>query len=201
MATLRAPGQPPRGVRSEDPLDHEGRFRAHGQISYGVVGVYVFLLIVILLLFRAGTSPSFWWVPWFLGILVVAMLARYLSTSYRIDDVELQAWRIFGGRRVQLSEVRRIEYSALRDLAPGGTFFGGWGWRGRMWSPLIGWFDAIHTDAARGLLVTAGNEPVYISPTRPEEFARELSRRVRSYTGRLAVDVGDPLGSPAASGA
>jgi hypothetical protein len=186
-------------TKSQSPtvggFDAEGRFRSHGRISYGVVGAYVFLLIVIVLLFHEGTVTNLWWVPWFLGILVVAMLARYLSTTYRIDDAQLEAWRLFGGRRVQLSEVRRIEYSALRDLAPGGSFFGGWGWRGRMWSPIIGWFDAIHTDASRGLLVTAAGDPVFISPKDPERFARELSRRVRSYTGRLAVDVGDPFGS------
>ena len=62
-----------------------------------------------------------------------------------------------------------------------------------MWSPVIGRFDSIHTDAVRGVLVTAGEYPLYVSPRDPAAFARELSRRVRSYSGRLAVDVGDPL--------
>lgn len=177
------------------PYDAEGRYHAHGRISWGVVGVYIFLFLVILLLFSHDTGSSYWWVPWVLGLFVVALLARYVSTNYRIDDMQLAARRLFGGRRIRLDEIRRIEYIALHDLAPGGTFFGGWGWHGRMWSPQIGSFDAIFTDAAKGLLITAGEEPLYISPGRPEEFARELSRRVRSYSGRLAVDVGDPLGS------
>lgn len=61
-----------------------------------------------------------------------------------------------------------------------------------MWSPTIGQFDAIYTDPAKGLLVTAGEVPLYLSPRDPDEFARELSRRVRSYTGPLQVDVGYP---------
>lgn len=139
----------------------------------------------------------YWWAPWFLAALIVVMLARYLSTTYRIDDVELRARRLMGGRRIRLADVRQIEYTSLRDLSPGGTFVGGWGWRGRMWSPRIGRFDTVHTDAAFGLLVTAEDVPLYLSPRDPEAFARELSRRVRSYTGRLAVDVGDPLGTSA----
>jgi hypothetical protein len=126
-------------------------------------------------------------------------LVRYLSTTYSIDGVYLHAWRLLGGVRVRLDRVRRIEYVSLRDLSPTGGIFGSWGWRGRMWSPLIGRFDAIYTDGARGILVTAGEFPLYFSPHNPDAFARELSRRVRSYTGRLAVDVGDPLGSPAAA--
>jgi len=165
-------------------------------MSYTVIGVYVFVLIVILFLFRGQVGGLYWWVPWLLGIVTVLMLGRYLSTSYRIDDASLHAWRILGSRQVPLADVRRIEYTALRDLAPGGTFFGGWGWRGRMWSPRIGTFDAIQTDPAFGLLITAGSEPLYISPVEPQQFARELSRRVRSYTGRLSVDVGDPLSGP-----
>ena len=61
-----------------------------------------------------------------------------------------------------------------------------------MWSPRVGPFDAIYSDPAHGLLVTAGEIPVYISPVDIDGFARELSRRVRSYTGPLAVDVGGP---------
>ena len=69
-----------------------------------------------------------------------------------------------------------------------------------MWSPSIGKFDAVYTDPAKGILVSEGDVPLYISPVNLPEFARELSRRVRSYTGRLAVDVGDPLGSPSEAG-
>ena len=49
--------------------------------------------------------------------------------------------------------------------------------------------DAIYTDS-RGLLVTGGSVPLFLSPHDPTAFARELSRRVRSYTGPLEVDVG-----------
>ena len=96
-----------------------------------------------------------------------------------------------------LEEVRRIEYSSLRDLAPTGGWFGvgSWGWRGRMWSPEVGEFDSVYTDAARGLLVTAGTHPLYLSPSDLEEFAKELSRRVRSSPARCAKDVGSPGGS------
>lgn len=178
-------------------LDPDGGYRANGKISWGVVGVYVFMLIVILLLFRDSGGSAYWWVPWFLAVVAVVMLVRYLSTRYRIDDTDLRAWRIFGNRRIPLNQVRRIEYTALRDLAPVGMLQGAWGWRGRMWSPRIGPFDAIHTDASIGLLVSAGSVPLFISPKNPQGFARELSRRVRSYTGRLDVDVGDPLSGPA----
>jgi hypothetical protein len=160
------------------------------------VGLYVFLLLVVLLFVSRSSSSSSWWVTWVLVGAILLLLARYLSTTYRIDDTELRAWRIFGGRRLRLNEVNRIEYASLRDLSPGGTFLGGWGWRGRLWSPRIGLFDAVHTDAALGLLVSGSGVPLYFSPRNPEAFARELSRRVRSYSGRLAADVGDPLGGP-----
>jgi hypothetical protein len=188
-----APGPPVQPARAPH-VDREGRFHAHGKISYAVVGVYVFLLLVVLLILPGNSHSSFWWLPYALAALLFALLARYLSTSYRIDDRELRARRILGGRRVRLEDVRAIEFSSLRDLSPVG-FFGTWGWRGRMWSPRIGVFDSVQTDPALGLLVTAGDVPLFISPQDPEGFARELSRRVRSYTGRLAVDVGDPLGT------
>ena len=156
--------------------------------------MYLVLLVLVLLVLPNSASVSYRWVPYALAVFLLATMARYLSTSYRIDDLNLRAWRIFGGRRVRLEEVRRIEFASLSDLSPTG-FFGAWGWRGRMWSPRIGPFDSIHTEASHGLLITAGAVPVFISPRDPEGFARELSRRVRSYTGRLAVDVGDPRGA------
>lgn len=179
---------------ASSPTDR-GVFRARGKLSAAVVGAYAVLLVLAGLLVRNATANS--WAPWLLGGLIVFFLARYLSTSYRIDDRQLRAFRILGGRTIPLAEIRRIEYSALRDLSPTGMF-GGWGWRGRMWSPSIGRFDAIHTDAAAGLLVTASSEPLYLSPRDPAGFARELSRRVRSYTGPLAVDVGSPESSRSA---
>jgi len=156
----------------------------------------VVLLLIVLLVLPGNTAVSYKWVPYAIAAFLLIALARYLSTTYRIDDLDLRAWRILGGRRVRLEEVDRIEYASLRDLSPTG-FFGAWGWRGRMWSPVIGRFDSVHTEAARGLLISAGDVPVYISPRDPEGFARELSRRVRSYKGRLAVDVGDPAGTSA----
>ncbi len=56
--------------------------------------------------------------------------------------------------------------------------------------------DEIYTDAARGLLVSAGACPVYISPKDSTAFARELSRRARSYSGPLLKDVGNPTAEP-----
>lgn len=173
-------------------LDARGRYRARGMYSVGVVGIYVFFLIVIVLLLKEAPLTTAAWVPYFLAFVVLLFLARYFSTTYTIDDTHLRAWRLLGGQRVALSDIRKIEYSALRDLSPTG-FFGAWGWRGRMWSPQIGHFDSIHTEA-RGILVSGPDEPLFISPRDPVAFARELSRRVRSYSGRLSVDVGDPDG-------
>ncbi len=177
-------------------LDAQGRFRVRGRYSAAVVGAYLFLLVLVVAFLPHSSVITIWWAPWVIGIFLVGSLGRYLSTSYRVDDTSLRAWRVLGGRRVRLDEVRKIEYASLRDLAPTGGLLGSWGWRGRMWSPVVGRFDSIYTDASRGLLVSAGDVPLYISPRDPEEFARELSRRVRSYSGRLAVDVGDPHAAP-----
>jgi len=185
---------PKANVAPAPPLDHRGRYRDRGKYSVGVVAIYVVFLIVVYLLVESGTLASSSAIPWFLAAIVVFFLVRYFSTTYTIDDTHLRAWRILGGRQIDLSEVRKIEFSALRDLSPTG-FFGAWGWRGRMWSPMIGHFDSIHTEAV-GLLVTAGDAPLFFSPRDPVAFARELSRRVRSYSGRLAVDVGDPDQAP-----
>ncbi len=64
-----------------------------------------------------------------------------------------------------------------------------------MWSPYVGKFDGIYTDPA-GILVSASGVPLFISPRNPEEFARELSRRARSYSGSLVVDHGRPTPEP-----
>jgi hypothetical protein len=136
-------------------------------------------------------NPSgYVWVEPFLVAVLLLLLARYLSTVYTIDDATLRASRILGGRRVRLDEIRAIEFASLRDLSPVG-FFGSWGWRGRMWSPRVGTFDAIYTDTS-GLLVTVGGIPLFVSPKDRDAFAIELSRRVRSYTGPLDRDAGDP---------
>ena len=171
--------------------DSKGVYRDRGRLSYAVIGVYVFLIIVAIVVIHGASLAA-----WALGVIValfVLYLARYISTTYSLDDTHMKAWRLWGSRRVRLDSIRRIEYGSMRELSPTG-FLGSWGWRGRMWSPRAGQFDAVYTDPARGLLVTGEGVPVYISPTDLEEFARELSRRVRSYTGRLPFDVGDPQG-------
>jgi len=175
-------------------LDAKGRFLARG--TYSVVTVAVYAVIVLVLYFVVRPSPIDS-NPWFVYLLMagtVFLLLRYFSTNYVIDDTNLVARRILGSRRIPLQEVRKIEYIALRDLSPTG-FFGSWGYRGRMWSPYISSFDAIYTDPV-GLLITGGPYPLFISPEDREGFARELSRRVRSYSGPLTVDVGAPAGSP-----
>ena len=169
-------------------MDPRGRYHDRGKISPWNVGAYVVLLLIILVIFR-GSSVQIW-VPYTLFALVLLLLARYLSTVYMIDDTHLHARRILGGRRIPLDEIHQIDYASIRDLSPVG-FFGSWGWRGRMWSPRVGTFDSISTDTF-GLLVTPGEYPLFVSPTDPAGFARELSRRVRSFSGPLTVDVGDP---------
>jgi hypothetical protein len=186
--TVKAPHESTSPTGAGGRTDSLGRFHAHGLISYWVVGAYLVLLGLILLVIR---DPSgYVWVTPLLVTVVVLLLVRYLSTTYRIDDTHLRAWRVLGGRRVELAEIRSIEFASLRDISPVG-FFGAWGWRGRMWSPRVGTFDAIYTDTT-GLLISEGDVPIFISPVDPDGFAVELSRRVRSYAGSLKVDVGDP---------
>jgi hypothetical protein len=159
------------------------------------VGVYA--VVVLLLYFVVLRSPiaSNAYAIYFLIAVTLFLLVRYLSTAYAIDDSFLYARRLFGSRRVPLRDIRKIEYIRLRDLSPTG-FFGSWGYRGRMWSPYIGKFDAIYTDPS-GILVSEAEVPLFISPARPESFARELSRRARSYAGPLSVDHGHPSYGPA----
>jgi hypothetical protein len=183
------------GAAAPPQLDSKGRYHAHGTISGVTLGVYV--VIVILLL--AVVLPSGFASNAFFLYLIVAgtlfFLVRYLTTNYTIDDSNLTAWRILGPRRMPLSEIRKIELMALRDLSPTG-FFGSWGYRGRMWSPYISTFDAIYTDPV-GILVSGGAYPLFISPRHREDFARELSRRARSYGGELTVDHGRPVATAA----
>jgi hypothetical protein len=182
---------PSKGFPAAGPsLDPHGRYRVGGQLSGVTIGVYAVLILLFGLVVLTPQTP---YPEWIVILIPVFFLIRYLSTSYSIDEVYLRTFRIAGGRRVPLADVRKIEYARLRELAPVG-FFGAWGWRGRVWSAQIGSFDAVYTDAS-GLLVTAGEFPIFISPRHPADFARELSRRVRSYKGPLAVDVGHPSGS------
>jgi hypothetical protein len=171
------------------------RYVQRADYSAATIGVYVFIGVVLLLIGRAGGGLfTNQWYAFFFVAVVVIFLARYLSTRYWIDADRMGAWRIFGTRKIELDRIRKIEYASLRDLG-GIGFFGSWGWRGRVWSPVIGRFDAIYTNTA-GLLITAGAVPLFISPKDPQAFARELSRRVRSYSGHLTIDVGDPEAQP-----
>lgn len=195
---MRPPRETGAARRSAARMDREGVYHDRGRLSYTVVGVYAVLIVV--LLYIAPHYGNAVWAIVFILVLFVIFLARYVSTTYTLTDTQVRAWRLFGSRRMRLDSVNRIEYGSMRELAPTG-FFGSWGWRGRMWSTEIGPFDAFYTDAAHGLIVSGEGVPIYISPTDIDEFARELSRRVRSYKGRLAVDVGDPEGAPPAKSA
>ena len=160
----------------------------HAAIPLSTVGFYI--LLVALLLYADSRNPTggFPFVVTFLIAVILVFLARFLTTEYLLDAEFLRARRLFGSRRVRLEEVRKIEYGNLRELG-GVSFFGGWGWRGRLWSPVVGAFDSIST-VSRGLLVSEGRVPVFISPKDVDGFARELSRRARSYHEELEVDVG-----------
>ncbi len=156
------------------------------------VGVYLVIAALLLATSRASAVSSFPFVSEILAALFLVFLLRYVSTRYWLDAESLTAWRLFGSRRIRFEQIRRIEYGNLRDLSPVG-FFGSWGWRGRMWSPVLGPFDSVYT-VPQGLVVYAGAVPLFLSPRNPPAFARELSRRVRSVAGPLPVDVGAPPG-------
>jgi hypothetical protein len=171
-------------------LDERGRFHAHGAVSGVTIGVYVVVVLLLYFVVLPSAITSDPYAIYFLIGITLFLLVRYLSTAYTIDDTFLFARRILGSRRVRLRDIRRIEFYRLRDLSPTG-FFGSWGYRGRMWSPYIGKFDGIYTDPT-GILVSEAEVPLFISPSHPERFARELSRRARSYAGPLTVDHGHP---------
>lgn len=170
--------------------DARGRVRVGAPISVAVVVFY--LVLIGLIAYATGhtrfsSNPI---VPEFLVAVIFVFLARYISTYYVLDDRALHARRLFGSRSVQLEEVRQVQLANLRDLGPV-SFFGGWGWRGRMWSPFLQTFDAIHTVSA-GVLVSAGEVPLFVSPKHPGEFAEELSRRVRSYNPEIKLSAFAP---------
>jgi hypothetical protein len=171
--------------------DARGRVRSGAPVSVGVVVLYVILVLLIVYASEKTQFSSNPIVPEFLVAVILLFLARYASTYYVIDDRALHARRIFGSRSVRLEEVRAVQYANLRDMGPV-SFFGGWGWRGRMWSPYVQTFDAIHTVSA-GILVNAGEVPLFISPRHPVEFAEELSRRVRSYSPEVGLSTFAPM--------
>lgn len=171
------------------------------RISYGVLVAYGLILLLLVAVVGPRTLHGVSYVLYLLLGVTILLLVRYLTTHYWMDDTYLVASRFLGGRRIPLEEVRAIEFASLRDLAPmGGAFgIGSYGWRGRMHGATIGEFDSVYTDAANGILVTAGTHPLYISPSDPDRFAKELSRRARSYSGTLTKDVGNPGASGGAS--
>jgi hypothetical protein len=170
-------------------LDAQGRYHARGTVSAITLGIYV-LVILLLIFVVARDAADNVYAVYVLTLVTVFFAFRYALTNYRIDDTYLYARRVLGSRRVPLADIRKIEFMRLRDLSATG-FFGSWGYRGRMWSPFIGKLDAIYTDPS-GLLITGGDVPLFISPRDSPGFARELSRRVRSSSGALTVDVGSP---------
>ncbi|MGA7924294.1 MAG: hypothetical protein WCA77_10005 [Thermoplasmata archaeon] len=183
MSTTSASGPEPAPVRAPPALDAQGRFVMHSGIPIAVIVFYAILILIIVYAGLRGTFSSFPDISYILVGILLIFLVRLLSTRYVLDSEYLRAWRLFGSRKVKLTEVRAIQTTSLRDLGPIG-FFGTWGWRGRTWSPIVGSFDGIYTTTA-GLLVKAGAYPLFLSPEDPETFARELSRRVRSYRGSL----------------
>ncbi|HYA71290.1 MAG TPA: PH domain-containing protein [Thermoplasmata archaeon] len=193
---MKPPREPRSPQRSTARTESDGVYHDRGRFSYTVIGVYLFLILLSYLLIPHTSSTL--WALLLVVLLFTFFLARYLSTTYSMNDAYLKAWRLAGSRRIRLDSVNRIEFGSMRELSATG-FIGSWGWRGRMWSPFIGAFDAVYTDPAKGLLVSGDGVPLYISPNDLDGFARELSRRVRSYTGRLSVDVGDPMGIPSES--
>jgi len=189
---MSTPVTPPSGKVQAGTTDVEGVYRMRASHSAGVIGAYVILTLLIVLVVGRESTPISSWVTLVLLVATLLFLVRYLSVHYVIDDAHLIARTVFGRRRVPLEDVRAIEYASLRDLAPTGGLLASLVWRGKMYSPTVGEFELVYTEASSGLLVTAGAYPLYISPRRPVEFAKELSRRVRSYTGPLPKDVGFP---------
>jgi uncharacterized membrane protein YjjB (DUF3815 family) len=163
-------------------------YRIPARLSVGIVVFYLFLIAVFTYLGAYHlVNPV---IAEVLAAILIVYLGRYLSTRYRLSPYTFTASRLFGSRRIPIEEIRHVAPANLRDLAPA-SFFGSWGWRGRMWSPQIGPFDTVHT-SSEGLLVSGGTGvPVFISPTDPDGFMTELDRRVRSY--HPTVDI---LGSP-----
>jgi hypothetical protein len=177
---------------AEAPAGREGKYRMRARLSVAVIVTYGLLLVLILLLIAPELHGVYVWATVLLVVLLLFYLARYLSVSYTLDDTHLRARELFGGRRVPFEEIRAIEYASLRDLSPTGGMFASWIGTGKMYSPSLGDFQMVFTDAAEGLMISAGVYPLYISPRDREAFAKELSRRVRSYTGPLLKDVGFP---------
>jgi hypothetical protein len=173
--------------------DPEGRWSSHAPLPVEVIALYGVIIVVLVILGRPTSVSAFPSPILVLDLIVILFFLRYASTTYSMDSERLRARRLFGSRAVLLEDVRRIEYANLRDLSATG-FFGGWGWRGRMWSPVVGSFDSIHTRSS-GVMVYAGDVPLFVSPRDPPAFALELSRRARSYFPAVELGPGVPGGA------
>jgi hypothetical protein len=178
---MTATDPPASPARSPDA----GRYVSIAPRSIPVVALYVILALALFYYRNAISTP---WAFDLLSLTLAVYLARYLTTYYVLDADVLRARRLFGSRRIRFEEIRAIQLANLRDLGPVGLV-GTWGWRGRVWSPIIGTFDTVHT-VSPGVLVTAGKVPIFITPRDPAAFARELSRRARSWGVELPVDPG-----------
>jgi hypothetical protein len=139
---------------------------------WATVGAYVLLTIVVAVLTLDRSIPEY--AGLFLGGLLVLYLGRLLSLSYSIRDGVLRAQRLFGTRHAELKDIRKVEPRSLRDISPV-SFVGGWGWRSRMWSPVIGNFDNL-SSIHRGLMIYAGEVPFFISPRDPDAFLDVLQK-------------------------
>ncbi len=173
-------------------IDAEGRYRVHGRLSLPIVGVYIVLILLVLAVAPSSALTHYTWAPYLLVGIMLFLLLRYASTSYLLDAESLRARRLVGTRRIPLGSIYRIDRATLRDLSPVG-FTGSWGYRGRMWSPFIGAFDAVYSDV-HGMLIYGDGVPIFISPIAPEEFLRELSRRARSHGANPAEGIYVPHG-------
>ncbi len=160
-------------------IDAEGRYRSHGRLSLVIVIVYVVLVLLVLAVVPSSGLAHYTWAPYLVVGILAFLLLRYLSTSYLLDSDSLRARRLLGARQIPLESIYRIDRATLRDLSPVG-FTGSWGYRGRMWSPFLGPFDAVYTDV-HGLLIYGAGVPIFISPVATDDFVRELSRRSRSH--------------------
>jgi Ca2+/Na+ antiporter len=151
----------------------ESEYTQRATISWAVVGTYLFLMLMLYLL-TLWVHLSVYAAIGLIAILVL-YLVRFLTMSYTIGEETLRATRIFGSRVVPLDTVRKVDLSSLRDLAPVG-WSGTWGWRSRMWSPVIGHFDNI-SSVHLGLTVYGDGVPFFISPKDREAFLSELDKR------------------------
>lgn len=152
------------------------KYTQWSDIPWATVGAYIFLVILMVILFETKNIPEN--VGLFLVAVLVVYLARMVSLHYTLEDGKLKVLRLFGSRRVPISEVHKVEPSSLRDLSPV-SFMGGWGWRSRMWSPVVGRFDNLST-VHKGLMIYATEPPFFISPKDPDKFLAQLQKETGS---------------------